>query len=407
MALLGPRDPGVRCGALRCEAGRRMLRFSWMAMQQSSKGASGTGPNPALSDDQADQFAASFTPAWDADDGLGDATHGTAAATAAFAPDRTQIMDRPELAKTQEMRTEPAAPPIVGTPAIIYNAKSTMIGVPPPATLTGRPAAGSPVSVPPPAPGVRAPAASAEMIDPENVLEVVAAPAAALVAHGAAPVHQNRAMSTQIMQSRPAPGVFPASPHGAATIGSRPANQRSAAAVPIVDPFRNRNPSSDELEAFPKRSNKTVLFIVAGLAVAAGLGVFLKFALGDDPPKPATAEVVTGPALTTAEIPPPPPKDDTAAATTAKVATAAKTAEPAPPPLATPPRAAIDPPVAASPPPRAAVATPPAARSEPRPPRGATLPSPPAAAAPPPAAAAQPKSAPKASNGGIVRDNPF
>ena len=355
-----------------------MLRLPTVAMQQSSKGVSGTGSNPALSDEQAEQFAASFTPAWDADDGLGDTTDGTTEATAAMPSERgtesTQIMDRAELAKAQ------AAPPIVGTPAIIFNAKSTMIGVPPPATLAARPSA--------------APSATsaAEAVESANVLEVVSAPAPI-----AAPVHQNHGMRTQIMHNRPPGlGAAPASPpQGAATIASRPPNERTAVAVPIADPFRNKGPSSDELDSFPKRSNKTMFFVIAGLAVAAGLGLFLKFALGEDTPKPAPAAVVTGPAVMTAEIPPPPPKEDTPPPATAAAVTAAPTAptaaEPAPPPLATPPRAAVEPPLALAPPP------------PPRPSRPTALPPP--AAAPP--AAASPKSAPKAPNGGIVRDNPF
>lgn len=373
-----------------------------MAMQQSSKGVSGTGSNPALSDEQAEQFAASFTPAWDADDGLGDSTNGMPDATAAMGTESTQVMDRAELAKAQEA----AAPPIVGMPAIIFNAKSTMIGVPLPATLAARPA-GAPVSVPPP-PAPPAPSV-AEAIESANVLEVAPAPAAA-------PVHQNHGMRTQIMQNRPAGlGAPPPAPRGAATIASRPPNERTAAAVPIADPFRNKGPSSDDLDAFPRRSNKGVFFVVGGLAVAAGLGLFLKFALGDDTPKPAPAEVVTGPAVTTAEIPPPPPpKDETPPAPSAAAVTAAaNTAELAPPPLATPPHAAVEPPhvaaePASQPPPRAAApvaAAPP--RNEPRAARGpspAALP-PPATTAPP--GAATPKSAPKASNGGIVRDNPF
>ncbi|HSO31365.1 MAG TPA: hypothetical protein VLT33_02580, partial [Labilithrix sp.] len=289
-----------------------------MAMQQSSKGASGSGSSPALSDEQAEQFAASFTPAWDADDGLGDSTSGTPDATVS----NTQVMDRAELAKAQE------APPIVGTPAIIFNAKSTMIGVPPPGHLAARPsAAPAVVSVPPAAP-------SAEAVDPENVLEVRTAPAApvAAAAPAAPAVHQNHGMRTQIMQNRPSgPGPTPAVQQGAATIASRPPAERTGTAAAVaVDPFRSRGASSaDESDAFPKRSNKTVLFVVAGLAVAAGLGLFLKFALGDDAPKPPPSEVVTGPAVTTAEIPPPPPKEETPpAAATAAAVTAAKTAEP-------------------------------------------------------------------------------
>ena len=382
-----------------------MLRFPSMAMQQSSKGVSGTGSNPALSDDQADHFAASFTPAWDSDGGAGDTTTTGTGSTVVMAPpsgESTQVMDRAELQKAQD------AAPIVGTPAIIFNPKSTMIGLPPPAMLGVRPSNAPAAGAPPPA------VSSAEAIDPANVLEVVSAPAPVLAAAPApaAAVRQNPAMRTQIMDSRPsgsgpspssAPAVPPRAAPGA-TIAARPPHERTAAAVPIADPFRNKAPSSDDLD-FPKRSNKTLFFVVGGLAVAAGLGLFLKFALGDDAPKAPPAEVLTGPAVTTAEIPPPPPpKEDPPPAAT----TAAKAAEPVltpPPPLATPPRAPEPPPVAVAPAPqpqRAPVAAAPPHEARPRP---AALPPPPAAAAPP--VAAPPKSAPKGANGGIVRDNPF
>ena len=142
-------------------------------MQQSSKGVSGTGSNPALSDDQADQFAASFTPAWDSDEGAGDITTTGTESTVVMAPpsgESTQVMDRAELQKAQD------AAPIVGTPAIIFNPKSTMIGLPPPAMLGVRPSNPPAAGAPPPA------VSSAEAIDPANVLEVVSAPAPVVAA---------------------------------------------------------------------------------------------------------------------------------------------------------------------------------------------------------------------------------
>jgi hypothetical protein len=349
-----------------------MLRLNSMAMQQTSKGASGSGPNPALSDEQADQFAASFTPAWDAEDALGDTTEGGADATLA----NTTVMDGSPLGPT------PDAPPIVGTSTVILTSKhQTMIGVPPPATL--------------PEP-VRSALSSAEAIEPENVLEVRTAPPAQ-----AAPA-MNHGMRTVVMDNRPAPSRPPPpgpGPQPGARSGMAPSNAPRVAIA--ADPFQGRprvGSSSDDLDLVPKRSSKTIFFVVGGLAFAAGLALFLRFALTDDAPKATPSELATGPAATTADIPPPPPKVETPpppATTTAAVV--AKAAEPPPPPLAVPPRAA-------EPVPQPRVAAAPAAPRQPA--RGALLP-PPQAAAAPPSPPASPKTPPKAPNGGIVRDNPF
>ena len=371
-----------------------MLRLDSMAMQQSSKGASGSGPNPALSDEQADQFAASFTPAWDT--GEADASKGEAEAPVM---PTVVIAEAAPPAPTPE---PPPAPPIVGSPAIMLNPKATMIGVaPPPALALG--------------PEVRAAASSAEAIDPENVLEVVTAPPANVAPPAPAPAaphaNANPMMRTQLMDNRPArqaPSVPPPSPNGGNNTGVRSDAPPPRVAI-AADPFKMRprgQSSSDDLDLVPKRSSKTFFFVIAGLAVAAGLGLFLKFALTDDAPKAPPTQLVTGPAVTTAEIPPPPPKAENAPAPTTSAVTAAKTAEPGPVPLAIP--LAI-PPSRATPepaPPRLAAA-PPAPRNEPRQPRGTSLPPPPAAAVAPPPPPASPKTPPKPPNGGIVRDNPF
>ena len=353
-----------------------MLRLLSMAMQQSSKGPGGSGSNPALSDEQAEQFAASFTPAWDTDDSTSvdaDATIVTSAAPAAAAA--------------------PAAVPVGPATVALYsgaskvpNAKQTMIGLPPPAHL---------VNPSPPAAVPVAALSSAEAIEPENVLESVTAP----VPPAAPAAHVNHGMKTMVMANRPQsrpPGPPSTSNNPMVPAGQAP--RVAFSADPFQGPQRQQQSlkgrgtsSSDDLEFVPKKS-KTLVFVIAGLAVAASLGLFLRFALTDDTPKAPPSQVVTGPAVTTAEIPEPPPKVDPPPLTTA-AATAAKTAEPQPSPLAVPPRANPEPAA-----PRVAIAPPQ------RLPRGATLP-PPLVAPPPPAAS--PKTPPKTPNGGIVRDNPF
>jgi hypothetical protein len=349
--------------------------------------ASGSGPNPtapsALSDEQAEQFAASFTPSWDADDGLED-PHGDAANGAANAT----LVDAPALGSAQAaavLRTAPAKQTLIGT-APQANA---------PAGANG-------------APDMRAAASSAEAIDPENILDSRTAPQPPVhaTAPAAAPAPQTSLKGTHIMQnapaqiqarqaqSRPPPAGVPAkNARGAVSADPFAAPARSASARPA------RRPQNEDLDDFvPKKSSKTVYFVLAGLAVAAGLGLFLKFALSDDA-KPAPVEQhATGPAVTTAEIPPPPPKVDTPPPATATTATpAAKVDPPAPATLPAPQPARMpDPPSA---PAHVAAAPQPRPRTPPPPP-------PQAAAAPPPAPVT-PKTAPKPANGSIVRDNPF
>lgn len=344
-----------------------------MAMQQSGKGAaSGSGPNPALSDEQADQFAASFTPTWDdADEAVGDTTDSSV----------TAVMDA--------LPPAPDAPPIIASPVIFAGGKQTLIGVPPQANAmenVGRPAL-----------------SSAEAIEPDNVIEVaqiITDPPPVLAPPP--PVHVNHNARTQLMDARPAqqPVRRPSSPPPSQIPQARSGavSARPPARAIAADPFRAPSPS-DDLDFVPKKSSKAFLFVIAGLAIVAGLGLFLKFALTDDAPKTAPAQQVSGPAVTTAEIPPPPPKVE-APPTVAAVKTAepaqVQTTPPAPPaPLAAP--------VRAEPPPRQTAVAPAALRNEPRQPRQAAPPPPQPAPVAPPA----PKTPPKAPNGGIVRDNPF
>ena len=387
-----------------------MLRLDSMAS------ASGSGPNPtaptALSDEQAEQFAASFTPSWDADDGLDDATNGNANAT---------LVDAPAVGSAQAaalVAPQPAAPAPAPAPAPAFNAKQTLIGTAPQANAPSGTNGGTNGGH-----DMRAAASSAEAIDPDNILDsrtapqppvrAAAAPAAAPAPASASPSPASPSphpslKGTQIMhsapaqvearkaQSRPPPAAVP--PNNA------PKNARVAvSADPFAAPARSaaKRPHSEDLDDFvPKKSSKTVYFVVAGLAVAAGLGLFLKFALGDDGTKPAPVEQhATGPAVTTAEIPPPPPKVDTPPPATATATTAAAKVDSQPPATLPAPQAARQPDPPAAPAHVAAAAAP-----QPRP-RQPPPPPPQAEAKPPPPVT--PKTAPKPPNGSIVRDNPF
>jgi hypothetical protein len=340
-----------------------------MAMQQSGKGA-GEGKAPVLSDEQADQFAASFTPAWDSDDGLGDDTNGTANAT---------LVDAPAVV-------------IAAAPAPVPLHKQTLMGQ--------APAANAPVAAV--ADDVRPIIPSSEAIDPENILESNTAPqpATAATVAKAAPAPAAAMMKTQAMQGAPGPVAAKAQPKpGAATVRNgqaQAAQPRAAAAVALsADPFKR---TDDDDDVVPKKSNKTIVFVIAGLAIAAGVGLVVKFALSDDPPKaPVTAQAV-GPAVATAEIPPPPPKVEAPAAATATAAAVSATttaAAKAPDPLPAPTALAAPTPPARPTPAEPAPHTAPAAQPRHQ-----------AAAQPPPLPAA-PKTAPKPANTGIVRDNPF
>ncbi len=360
-----------------------MLRFTSMAS------ASGSGPNPAaptaLSDEQAEQFAASFTPSWDTEGDDADSANGAANAT---------LVDAPAVGAAQ------AAAVVQSAPAVVHGAhsapmKQTLIGTAPQANAPS----GSP---------------SSEAIDPENILSSSTAPQPPVKAAAAPTAAPTTLKGTQPLQgaappqaqakapSRPPPGPAPAAKNARVAVNADPFAVSSGPRARGAAAARQQ---TDDLDDFvPKKSSKTIYAVIGGLAIAAGLGIFLKFALTDDAPKPVEQHA-TGPAVTTAEIPPPPPKVDTpppAAPTNAATTATAAKADPPPAALPAPPTArAPEPPVAAT----HAAAAPPPPRSEPRP-RTPPPPPPPVAAAPPPAPVT-PKTAPKPANGSIVRDNPF
>ena len=330
-------------------------------MQESGKGA-GDGKAPNLSEEQADQFAASFTPAWDTDDALGDDTNAIASAT---------------LVDTHVHAHAPASAPE---------------RLPKP-TLIGQAVPGNFLAVD----EVRPIVPSSEAIDPENILEsntapqpaTAAKPALAPTAAAAQPM-----MKTQLMPGAPGPvATQPKAQAKPVARSAQPQAQKAAVAL-SADPFKR--PEDDD-DIVPKKSSKTLIFVVAGLAVAAGIGLVAKFSMSEEPPKPAATTQAAGPAIATAEIPPPPPK--------------VETPTPAPPTPIAPAVAAVKPPdplpapavlAAPLPPSRPTpVAAEPAPHRQPR-----NTPPPQVAAAPPPLPAA-PKTPPKATNTGIVRDNPF
>lgn len=363
-----------------------------MAMQQSGKpmtsdsvggGASGSAQSAALSDEQAEQFAADFTPAWDSggdDDGIDERPPanpiedtaplaGIAGAPGAFdkttldavAPAAVQALTSGDAA--HDAARAAAAAPVPMTTQIMStspmngaNRKQTMIGTAPPANA------------------------------PSNIT----APPAIVPQRRPAEPHQT--------PSRP-PSGRAAAPAAHAVRASRPA--------PAVarDPFSRG--AADETEEFVvKKSSKTIYVVLGALLVAAGVGAFIKLGMpGDDSPK-TNGPASLGPAATTAEIPLPPPKADPPSTPPAPTTTVAK-ADPIPPaaPLAAPPVTPMAAPAGGG-----GARTP--APAQPRQPRqagAAAPPPPPVAAAPalPPATPPTPKTPPKPPNGGIVRDSPF
>jgi hypothetical protein len=335
-----------------------------MAMQQSGKGAgvaSGSAPEAPLSDEQADVLAASFTPSWDSADGLADDISDMPTALHLEAPQlaaASAVTIRPATAvgKTTLLGTAPQANAPTGAPVVTTNIVQAQVSAP---------RAGS----------------SSELIDPENILESSPAPPRAAARGASRP--------TSGAATRPVAAVALPKPAAASAL-------RAAA---------HSSHGEDDEVVIPKKSSKTIVLVVAGLAVAAGAGIFFKFAVGDDPrpsaqPSAQTAQL----AATTAEIPAPPPKVEapaTAAATTTTTATATAAAAipttvvaPDPAPVAAGRLAA---PAPAEPRPAGGVAASPA-RAGARQPPATALPTPPAPS---------PKTPPRAPNGSIVRDNPF
>jgi hypothetical protein len=407
-----------------------MLRLGEMAMQQSGKGAaSGSGPNPALSDEQAEQFASSFTPAWDSGEADGDDGPDVAPPyDEALGANATLVDGIPasaiaaavaavDAAAAAKAAAAPAPAP-APAPAAKFNPNATLIGTAPQANLPSA-LANVAAAPPPPAPQMQPqvqpnqPQGNAQMMRTQLMEHAPTHPGQAHTSGG------QGANATSIQGSAQGHGSSQAKPSSGEgrwqeKVPSRPppgppAAMRNAPPGRVTaDPFRagKSASASDEHLVVPKKSSKTMFFVLGGLAVAAGLGLFLKFALSDDAPKALPTEMATGPAATTADIPPPPPKVDTPppapspAMTT--VATTAHAADPTPPtPLALPPTRTADPPAARNTPlATAPQPVPQQPRQQPR-----TVSAPPLGATPPPTTA--PKTAPKGPNGGIVRDNPF
>jgi hypothetical protein len=395
-----------------------------MAMQESGKGADESddarpGPNPTLSSEQAEEFAASFTPAWATDDD----GSSSSAEVGGTAPDATHG-DAPAMPAPEAAATAPAPAPAPTAPvasvAKAFSPKQTLIGTAPPANAQQG-------VLLQPAPS------SAEAIEPENILEANTAPPATTTATAtAAPAtftapHAGGLGGTMIMGSAPAqaarvetnqaPSRPPPGPTSRSASGpSKRPGPASGASSLSADPFGGR-PRRSSREAFDseedfiaKKSNKTLYVVVVGLAVAAGIGLFVKSTMSTEAPRPEPVQQATGPAVTTAEIPPPPPPAETPAAPSTPIATAVAAPEPPPPaPSAVSPAPHAAP---ADPSPHTAAGAAPrneAPRNEPprSEPKAARSPATAVAAAQPVPPPPSPKTPPKAPNGGIVRDNPF
>jgi hypothetical protein len=363
-----------------------------MAAHSGKGSANGSGANPALDADAAEELAANFRPSWAADDD-DDLPPGLA---------KTQ----PNAEAAQLPAAAPAAAPAVSIAPVVTI--SSDAPAPSPAAAVAAAAAATAAAAPAPphtqkmlspqtvlgmGSPVRSPEPSSEALDSQNVIEV--APAANSLST-TQPMGNNARVANS---SPPVASASPsAPPRSAAPASAKPVTRNVTRPAAAVDPFKASALDSDEFPPI-RKSNKGVIFGVVGVAIAVGLGLFLKFALSpDEPAKPAT----TTPAATAApakenDIPPPPAKEDIPpAATTATPPPAVAKTDPAPAvTTADPPKKADPPPVAKAPDPPRTVAAAPAAKP----------PKQPAAASPPPAA--PPKTPPKSTGGGIVRDSPF
>jgi hypothetical protein len=414
-----------------------------MAMQGKT-----SGDKPALDFDKAEQAADAFRPSWDVDD-VAPATDPMAttmivgsANAPITAPVPPVIVGTPVIGlgngnvnETAPFRRAPApapepqkaiastqlglSPAQVAVVAAANAANATVAngsaGAAPPTTMATKlggisPAAAAVVAAANAA--ARAPQPSSEAIDSDAMIEVIPKPPMTTRMPDAPTSSAPATFSSGVASSNP-PLALPASPSNppatataaarAAAVTQAPAQKTPSAApapLPIAapDPFRSASISSSDDDLFPQKKSNKVVFIGLGCAALLVVGLVVKFAGSSDeaPAKPAASVTAVGPAIPspTNDIPPPPPKEEepapapkTAAAPPAPEPTPA--AAPAPTPRAKEPVAAApkpaDPPRAAAPP----------AQPKPR-------------AAPPPAAAPPaPKTAPKATGGGIVRDSPF
>ncbi len=322
-----------------------------MTMQERGKDEA-SGPSlddpRALSSDKAEELAADFTPAWDTgsdDDAPPDDL--TAKDVLSEASSRVIASANATLIDLSPPVPEPSptpAPPIEPKPVILAK-NQTLIGsaVAPP---TPPPPQAAPISVPQP---------------PPELSKELAAQIALESRAPAEPIPPPRSMKPIAEAKDPF----------------------------AVSPSRRPRPVSDADLGVPKKSGKGLLLVLLGLGIAGGLGIFLKFALTDDTPKPKEPAQVSSPPVTPphTDVPPPPPARDQEE----PPATAKKAPEPPPPTIVK-----NDPP----PPPPVVKNDPPAVR-----PNGhhAAPPPPPVVKNDPPPPPPKPTNKP----GGIVHENPF
>ncbi len=353
-----------------------------MAIEQGGNGARDSGAIPALTDEQAERYAAAFTPSWVAVDEAaetrpmleGTATRiGFPAAPAAVAAASTPVMTR---------IAEPAAPPAARPHAVPeVGPKETLL-------LPRSPAGPSQVQA---------------QLQPRSVSS--RPPSASAVAETRPSQSPTRALSAR-----------PRSAAEAAEVAAELLKSRGAARTSSTrtEPLRAPVAPSFADEAPTKRRSKTPFVVAGSLAVAALVGIVAKFAIGGD-------EVAAAPASSSSAIgrvvEPGPSRDNVPSATTAEdvpppaptTTGASHAAEPVAPPssarVAAPPHNAPVAPHDAPAAPRTAAA--PAPKVEPKPQVLAPRPRPPALPAPPPPTPTPQKTPPKPPSGGIVRDNPF
>lgn len=262
----------------------------------------------------------------------------------------------------------------------------------------------------------RTPASSSEALDSSSVIEVSAPPEPTKTAPlPGAPGSSSKTVAADAAakaeHATPAKVTPPAAAPAANEL-ARP--RRSDPPIPIAaaDPFRDApvaKPSDPDLSFVKKRSSKSVALVALGAVALVGIGLYAKLSSSGEEASPSTPKAAQlGPAPESPEddIPPPPSKDELAATPVATaVSPAEESPEPSPKPEPPAAHAKTEPsPKAAAPAAHAKTERPPKTET-PKTVAAATPPKPkPAKAAPAPAS---PKTAPKSTGGGIVRDSPF
>lgn len=336
-----------------------------VTMQERKDSANGSGANPSLDPDAAEELAASFRPAWEVDEEQ--APEGAAPATAAPAPEApkpaTSVSKSTVIGLQPTTLPEPAKPEEPAAPRVV------VASVPPaPVTLESSALVEAAPSEPvaPPAPKTAPLLDTTTKASPKKPSDPIPESQKATIASSA----------------KAGPVAVAADPFAA------PAVKRTTKAIPD---------GTEELAALvAKRPAKNYVYVAAGLGIAIGLGLFLKFALSDDEPTPSTVSTQSptiAPMTPPNEIPPPPPKEEVAATPAPAPETKAETK--------TEPKAETKKETAPTPPPPRTEPAPRTAAAV-APPRTPAAPRPPP---PPPRPAGKPGTG--GGSGGIVRDNPF